>query len=605
LNAIRLKVKQTKTRIMKIYISIFFLCISITAMSQGKDIYGTWKLVEAKSINGPNYINGIPRIINIKQVDSLFKVEIIYSKSGFDTSESETLKIGEKQVNEIITASNRKKNVYIFWDSISGDWIKRTTLSSRNDFTNTVIQISETLRILNYGKKLMIVKDYNGADEPNGNKDYSMQGIYEKISSADLSQQNASGKGIQFEKKWSWQEVLKRAKKENKYIFVDCYASWCGPCKKMERDVYLLDWVGKEFNDKFISLKVQLDSAKEDANLKFTYKYAREFEKLFNIKALPTYLFFDPLGRPIHKEIGLYGAKEFVQLSQQVLDTSVQIYTQINKAEKGKSTPDEMLLLVDKLASRKYSERALAEKIARCYIDQYLNNKETSLMFTKSNIKFITRFSEIVRSRDRIFQACYNTPMLVDSITGQQEFSFNLVGTVIANEIIEPLLIKAKSKKESPEWDKIESYITKKYGENYAATQITEAKYKWFLRLNEWVTVCEILVKKIELIGEIKKASWGTLNTSAWIIFQYSYDKRQLEKALIWSDAAIDSYRSEKGRVSASLIDTKANILYKLGRIKEAVTNEEYAIGLAPKYAELKITMDKMKQGLPTWQESN
>ena len=41
-----------------------------------------------------------------------------------------------------------------------------------------------------------------------------------------------AGKGIQFLDNEPWEEVVKKAKKQRKLIFVDCYTSWCGPCKK-------------------------------------------------------------------------------------------------------------------------------------------------------------------------------------------------------------------------------------------------------------------------------------------------------------------------------------------------------------------------------------
>ena len=39
----------------------------------------------------------------------------------------------------------------------------------------------------------------------------------------------AQDRSIRFEE-GSYQEVLAKAKKENKLLFIDCYTSWCGPC---------------------------------------------------------------------------------------------------------------------------------------------------------------------------------------------------------------------------------------------------------------------------------------------------------------------------------------------------------------------------------------
>jgi len=41
--------------------------------------------------------------------------------------------------------------------------------------------------------------------------------------------------GIRFEQVGSWNELLDKAMKENKHIMVDCYTTWCGPCRMMEK----------------------------------------------------------------------------------------------------------------------------------------------------------------------------------------------------------------------------------------------------------------------------------------------------------------------------------------------------------------------------------
>ena len=47
--------------------------------------------------------------------------------------------------------------------------------------------------------------------------------------------------GIRFEK-IPFKEILAKAKKENKLVFIDAMASWCGPCKMMEKNVHFDPW---------------------------------------------------------------------------------------------------------------------------------------------------------------------------------------------------------------------------------------------------------------------------------------------------------------------------------------------------------------------------
>ena len=52
------------------------------------------------------------------------------------------------------------------------------------------------------------------------------------------AQSDSLYKGIRFEKGLSWQQMLDKAKVEGKYVFVDCYATWCLPCKWMDKNIY-------------------------------------------------------------------------------------------------------------------------------------------------------------------------------------------------------------------------------------------------------------------------------------------------------------------------------------------------------------------------------
>src|SRR6185312_17488120 len=70
--------------------------------------------------------------------------------------------------------------------------------------------------------------------------------------------------GIRFDSAHTWVQITAKAKAEHKYIFVDCYATWCSPCKEMDKNVYMSSKIGERFNADFVSVKVQMDKTKKD-----------------------------------------------------------------------------------------------------------------------------------------------------------------------------------------------------------------------------------------------------------------------------------------------------------------------------------------------------
>jgi thioredoxin 1 len=51
----------------------------------------------------------------------------------------------------------------------------------------------------------------------------------------------------------NWQAVKKEAGEKKKIIFVDAYASWCGPCKMMDSKTFKDKEVADFFNENFIN----------------------------------------------------------------------------------------------------------------------------------------------------------------------------------------------------------------------------------------------------------------------------------------------------------------------------------------------------------------
>lgn len=103
--------------------------------------------------------------------------------------------------------------------------------------------------------------------------------------------------------------VLKQAKRENKLVFVDVYASWCLPCKMMDKDVFTHEETADIINKDFISYKVDAEKS-NGPQLSFNY----------DVMAYPTLLFLDTNGKVLEKKEGAAYHRELLSMARSALD---------------------------------------------------------------------------------------------------------------------------------------------------------------------------------------------------------------------------------------------------------------------------------------------
>ena len=114
--------------------------------------------------------------------------------------------------------------------------------------------------------------------------------------------------GIQFFE-GSFEEALARAEDEGKHVFVDVYATWCGPCKVMDAVVFPREEVGEHYNAHFVNLK--LDAEDESIN-------GPAISERYEVGAYPTYLYLNPDGSLVGSAVGALPASLFVQVAEQL-----------------------------------------------------------------------------------------------------------------------------------------------------------------------------------------------------------------------------------------------------------------------------------------------
>jgi thiol:disulfide interchange protein len=114
--------------------------------------------------------------------------------------------------------------------------------------------------------------------------------------------------GVQFVEE-TFEKALAQAGKEKKILFVDAYATWCGPCKAMSRNVFPNKEVGDYYNANFVSVKIDWES-----------RVGNRLQGKYPIRAYPSLLFIAADGKLLHRAEGYYDAQELVTLGKSVVE---------------------------------------------------------------------------------------------------------------------------------------------------------------------------------------------------------------------------------------------------------------------------------------------
>jgi thioredoxin-related protein len=416
--------------------------------------------------------------------------------------------------------------------------------------------------------------------------------------------------GIKWAEGLTWNQIKEKAKEENKFIFVDAYATWCGPCKKMDKEVYTNKEVGTEVSQNFIAVKVQMDkTSKDDEQVKAWYPVAQSLND-YGIDGYPSFLFFSPDGKLAHKALGYQDTHQFVNLLKDALtDPELRYKKMVQQFEEGKINYATMPDLARQALRKK--DKEFATSVAKKYKEGYIDKLNENEAYTKSNLLFLCEFYNLLSSKDRYFRFFRKSPELADSIIDIKEGrKFRKVASLVLTGIIRKEEITDKIYKDgkpmvspTPDWNKIKKLISKKYDNEYVAQLFPDEQIQFYQSAKDWTNYVKYVNEKIKtvppkkggrLFGSFFGDAWQ-LNSYSWTLFLKCNDKGILAAALPWMDLSIQLDEKEYA------IDTKANLLYKIGRVQEAIELEEKAAALSKGNM---ATLEKMKAGIPTWPQN-
>lgn len=412
---------------------------------------------------------------------------------------------------------------------------------------------------------------------------------------------HAQKNGVRFEQSLSWIQLKAKAKAENKYIFVDCYATWCGPCKRMDKEIYPIDSVGNLVNEKFISVKMQFDTSKQDDEMvKSHYSEAKEMMQEYKITTFPSYLFFTPGGKIVHRGVGEMNSKDFISLINRALDSTRQYYPLLEQYQKGERNYAAMVDLAF-FARNMLNDNELAKSIGQDYLQNYLYKLNDGNLYEKENITVMSTY--ILSTNEKGFDFFYKHSDKVDSLI-RPGFSRAMVDYLITKEIDEKLYKNNKPLPLKPDWKKLSNIISKKYNDACAERIILNSEIRWYGINKDWKEWGKYKVVDVQRNGP----GWIGYNGQAWDIFLHCNSKNILKVATNWMKKKVLQTRDS---LNSAYMDTYANLLYKIGHSNQAIGIEQKAIIIEKKNSitskqfillnKEEKTLEKMKRGDPTW----
>ncbi|MDD4976470.1 MAG: thioredoxin domain-containing protein [Bacteriovorax sp.] len=426
--------------------------------------------------------------------------------------------------------------------------------------------------------------------------------------------------GIEFER-GTWKEVLEKAKQTNKPIFVDVYTSWCGPCKKMSKDIFPLAEVGKEFNANFICY--QIDAEKGEG-----IKVAKKYE----VMSYPTYLFVKADGLLFSRSGGSMNAEKFIAVSKRAIadmnDPKPLSVWEKEYAEKkndpaflldymnkrltvGKSNAE----LFDEYLALLPSDQRASDKIIELYQKESRNIGINSLAYRNLQENGILFFPKI---------GIYINMFMSQAINNSFREAYKNKNEHLLQQVVEANDLMPKTPQSRPKEEFYMIYYIKtndlnKYISNatlYCDNSLMAVSSDSIIKMDKNALMLFEIKQRRGLAGKVDSTYLAqlrgymthanrdkyslALNSVAWTFFEKVTDVKSLENALRWSKRSLDIYPDNQ-----MFIDTYANLLYKLGQKENAIARETEAVNLARSKKsdtkEFEETLKKMTAGKKTW----
>ncbi len=345
-------------------------------------------------------------------------------------------------------------------------------------------------------------------------------------------------------------DALVQAQQEKKMLFLDCFTTWCGPCKWMTAHVFTNDSVAAFFNKNFICLASDMEKG-EGIGL----------AKKFGVKNYPTYIWMDATGKPIQRSVGSTDAANFLTIAGNAMNPKKNLAYLKEQYESGNRNPEFLLSYANALS-------AAFDLTSQNVIDEYFKTQSSEEIYNERNWKLILKFTPNISTS--IYGRMVQNPRPFYAKYGKDSV------TKVFDDLVLRSLVFAGQQKDSVMFQDARRYFLSVKDSAVLKAAVTEELnyYKNIKDIQRYTTFAHANVPKY-FLDDAKM-----LNAICWTYFQKVDDKKNLADAEKWIAQSVkleDEYYNT---------DTYANILHKVGKNKEAIDMAKHSIEAAKKSKE-------------------
>ena len=117
-----------------------------------------------------------------------------------------------------------------------------------------------------------------------------------------------------------WDKGMEAAKKESKPVLVDFFAEWCRWCHVMDEQTFSAPEIEDRFSKNWVTIRVNTQDKNRYATYDGKSMPYQELSGYFQVTGLPSYLFMDKEGRPVHLLPGYVPKEQFGPLLDYMKD---------------------------------------------------------------------------------------------------------------------------------------------------------------------------------------------------------------------------------------------------------------------------------------------